>query len=197
MGKLIYLMGKSSSGKDTIYKKLLENDRLSLKNIVTYTTRPIRAGENEGVEYFFTDEDGVQKWEQAGKIIELRSYHTFHGIWKYFTVDDGQFDFEKGNYIMIGTLESYQMTKAYFGTEKMVPIMIDLDDGVRLERALKRERSQENPKYQEMCRRFLADEEDFSEEKQKEAGKLKHFYNGDLAECLKQIEGYLLQCFHE
>lgn len=197
MGKLIYLMGKSSSGKDTIYKKLLENDRLSLKNIVTYTTRPIRAGENEGVEYFFTDEDGVQKWEQAGKIIELRSYHTFHGIWKYFTVDDGQFDFEKGNYIMIGTLESYQMTKAYFGTEKMVPIMIDLDDGVRLERALKRERSQEHPKYQEMCRRFLADEEDFSEEKQKEAGELKHFYNGDLAECLKQIEGYLLRCFHE
>ena len=49
-------MGKSASGKDSIYKKIRE--RLSeLKPIVIYTTRPIREGEREGVEYYFTDDN--------------------------------------------------------------------------------------------------------------------------------------------
>ena len=51
MGKIYYLMGKSSSGKDTIYRELIENEKLSLKTILGYTTRPIREGEKEGVEY--------------------------------------------------------------------------------------------------------------------------------------------------
>lgn len=191
MGKLIYLMGKSSSGKDTIFKKLLEEKELAFQTIVMYTTRPIRDGERDGVEYFFTDEKGVETYQKEGKIIELRAYNTFHGVWKYFTVDDGQFDFAKGNFIMIGTLESYQKTKAYFGEDKMIPIMIDLDDGVRLERALRRERQQEQPKYQEMCRRFLADEEDFSMEKQQEAGAIQHFYNGELEQCMQEIIAYI------
>lgn len=55
MGKIFYLMGKSSSGKDTIFKALLSDGELSLKQIVPYTTRPIREGEQNGVEYFFTD----------------------------------------------------------------------------------------------------------------------------------------------
>ena len=53
MGKLFYIMGKSSSGKDTIYKRLMEDGDLSFKNIVGYTTRPIREGETNGKEYFF------------------------------------------------------------------------------------------------------------------------------------------------
>lgn len=47
----------------------------------------------------------------------------------------------------------------------MVPVLIELDDGARLQRALDRERKQSEPKYEEMCRRFLADSEDFAEEK--------------------------------
>ena len=58
MGKIIYIMGKSSTGKDTIYKRLLQDGSLHLKSIVGYTTRPIRHQESNGVEYFFTDEDG-------------------------------------------------------------------------------------------------------------------------------------------
>ena len=52
VGKIIYLMGKSSSGKDTIFKRLLSNTSLGLKTIVPYTTRPIRSGEKDGLEYF-------------------------------------------------------------------------------------------------------------------------------------------------
>ena len=56
MGKIFYLMGKSSSGKDTMFKKLIEDKTLGLKTIVGYTTRPMREGECDGVEYFFVDE---------------------------------------------------------------------------------------------------------------------------------------------
>ena len=192
MGKIFYLMGKSSSGKDTIYNKLLQNEKLNLQKIVLYTTRPIRAGEENGIHYYYVDEKKTDELIKAGKVIELRAYDTFYGVWKYFTVHDDQIDLEKSDYLMIGTIESFQKTKAYFGSERVVPIMIELDDGVRLQRALDRERREEHPRYEEMCRRFLADSIDFSPEKKKEAGIEKEFYNQNLEECLCEIEAYIL-----
>ena len=70
---------------------------------------------------------------------------------------------------MIDTLEGYQRLKAYFGAETTVPLYIEVEDGLRLARALERERAQHSPKYAELCRRFLADCEDFSEERLAEA----------------------------
>ena len=192
MGKMVYLMGKSSTGKDTVYKQLLKNPFLQLKKIVPYTTRPIRAGETEGEEYFFTDERGFENLKAQGKVIEDRAYHTYHGLWRYFTVDDGNIDLENNNYIIIGTLESYLKTREYFGKAKVLPILLEVDDGVRLQRALDRERRQENPKYEELCRRYLADAEDFSEEKIKKADITLRFSNENLEKCLSDIERYLL-----
>lgn len=153
MSKIFYFMGKSASGKDTIFKQIKER-MPNLKTIVIYTTRPIREGEQEGVEYYFVDEKRLAELEAQGKVIELRAYNTVHGVWKYFTVDDGQFDGDE-NYIAIGTLESYAKMLAYMGTDSLVPIYIDVDDGVRLLRAVERERKQKEPKYEELCRRFL------------------------------------------
>lgn len=185
MSKIFYLMGKSASGKDTIYKKIKEA-MPGLKTIVIYTTRPIRQGEAEGVEYHFVDEDKLKEFQRAGKVIELREYNTVHGVWKYFTVDDGQFDAED-DYIAIGTLESYKGMREYLGEEKLVPIYIEVDDGVRLERALHRERKQKEPKYEELCRRFLADAVDFSTEKLNEAGITHRFLNTDVEKCVDEI----------
>lgn len=191
MGKIICLMGKSSSGKDTIYKELLARGDLMLHTITPYTTRPIRAGEKEGVEYHFTDEAGFQKLLAEGKIIEERSYNTAHGLWRYFTVADDGIDLANNSYCMIGTLEAYVSIRDYFGAENVVPVMVELDDGERLERALSRERAQEEPKYEEMCRRFLADCKDFSEEKIVAAGITKRFYNDVLVTCLEEIVAYI------
>ena len=69
MGKIVYLMGKSSSGKDTIFKELMKEGTMDLRTIVPYTTRPIRAGEENGVEYFFT----VCKCHE-NKTTEMREY---------------------------------------------------------------------------------------------------------------------------
>ena len=124
--------------------------------------------------------------EQAGKVIELRAYNTVHGIWKYFTVDDGQFDRED-HLIAIGTLESYVQLRKYFGDEKLIPIYVEVEDGIRLERALAREKAQKVPKYEELCRRFLADAADFSEEKLQEAGITHRFINVSMVECVQEI----------
>ena len=107
MGKICYIMGKSSSGKDTIFKKLKEI-LPQFRTIILYTTRPIRAGETDGVEYYFTDEAKLESLEKQGAVIEMRAYHTKCGVWKYFTADDGQIDLEKYDYIVIGTLQSYE-----------------------------------------------------------------------------------------
>lgn len=191
MGKIYYIIGKSSSGKDTIFKQLLAEKDLNLKNIVSYTTRPIRNGEQDGVEYYFVNEKVIEEARNNKKLIELRSYNTCHGIWKYFTLEDHQINLQNENYLMIGTLESFIHIRDYFGREAVLPVLIELDDGERLQRALERERAQEIPKYEEMCRRFLADSEDFSERKIVEAGIEKRFYNDNLDRCLDQIKEYI------
>ena len=133
MSKIYYLMGKSSTGKDTIYKELRKR-MPQLKNVTIYTTRPRREGEKAGEEYFFTDKTELEKFKTEGRLIEERAYNTVYGIWHYFTADDGQFNFEQKNqdYLMIGTLESYEKLKTYFGNEKVVPLYIEVEDGERL-----------------------------------------------------------------
>ena len=191
MGKIVYLMGKSSTGKDTIYKRLLTDNGFGLLKIIPYTTRPIRIKEKNGREYFFTDEEGFEALEKSGRVIESRVYQTCHGLWRYFTVDDGQIDLTEKNYICIGTLESYESIRTYFGEEKLLPVLIELDDGVRLQRALNREKKQQFPKYEEMCRRFLTDSEDFAEDKVRRAGITKRFQNDNLEQCLSEIKKYI------
>lgn len=197
MGKMIYLMGKSASGKNAVYTHLLENEVLNLKKVVPYTTRPIRAGEVEGTEYHFTDEEGYRKLEDAGMVIEARVYHTYYGPWYYFMVDDGSIDLSQSSYLVIGTLESYQKTAGYFGRDKVVPVLLELDDGVRLKRALEREMKEESPGYEELCRRFLADSVDFSQEKIKEAGIDRRFLNNKLEDCLEEIKEYIIDKMRE
>ena len=184
MGKIFYLMGKSASGKDSIYKRL-RSVYPELKSIVLYTTRPMRAGEQEGVEYYFIDDARLKKLEQSGRVIEVRTYQTVFGPWSYATVDDGQVDLAQENYLVIGTLDSYEKLREYYGKEALVPLYVMVDDGVRLERALARERQQKVPKYAELCRRFLADEADFAPERLKGLDVTEAFENRELDVCVR------------
>ena len=192
MGKIFYIMGKSATGKDHIYKGLLEDPTIQMKPVVLYTTRPMRQGETNGKEYFFVDTETMQRLDFDGKIIECRRYDTIYGPWYYFTADEGQIDLEKGDYLAIGTPESYCKLRDYFGGKNICAIYIETEDGIRLARALERERAQTQPKYSEMCRRYLADEQDFSEAHLQEAGIGKRFdNNGTLEACLQEIKAYI------
>ncbi len=179
MGRIYCIMGKSSSGKDTIFKILLQRKDIEVKRIVSYTTRPQRSNEKPGDEYNFVTVEEKDKLLAEGKVIEIREYNTVHGPWFYFTVDDGNVDLEKNDYLIIGTVESFVKIRDFYGSDKVLPIYIEVDDGVRLSRALERERSQENPKYEEMCRRFLADQKDFSDENLKKANITNVFNNNE------------------
>ena len=166
-------MGKSGTGKDTLYKKLLSDGALPFERLVPCTTRPIRAGEENGREYHFYSVEEFQAMEAAGRVIESRCYETIHGPWYYFTADDGQIDLTGRSTLLIGTLESYQALRDYYEQD--------------------RERAESVPKYREMCRRFLADCEDFSEERIAEAGITRRFQNDDLERCIAEIKEYLLE----
>lgn len=188
--KIIYIMGKSSSGKDTIFNILKE--KLNVNTYVMYTTRPIREGEIPGQTYNYISEKEMQefiKGNKKDKLIEYRTYETIHGPWTYATIADEQFNSKK-DMLMLGTLESYNKMKQYI-TSKIVPIYIEIEDGIRLERALKREKEQNQPKYLELCRRFLSDSHDFSEENIEKAGITKRFQNIDLNKCVQEILEYL------
>lgn len=185
MGKIFCIMGKSASGKDSVYKRLLSDRSLPLSGIVPGTTRPIREGETPGVEYVFYSKEEFARLEASGRILEQRAYHTVHGEWHYFTVD-GQIDLASHSYLMIGTLEAYLQMRAHFG-DAVIPLYLEVEDGLRLSRALARERGQTAPRYAELCRRFLADEEDFSAEKLRAAGISDIFTNTDLDRTTEQI----------
>lgn len=182
MSKTVIIMGKSSSGKDTIFRELLKLSKL--KKIVPYTTRPIRTGEINGVDYFFVTDEYLEKNKE--RIIESRTYDTVYGKWTYGELNDSQLS-ENTDCILVATPEAYKAFVNYFGLEKIVPIYIYLDEGERLQRALNRERSQVEPKYAEMCRRFLSDEADFSEEKLKEVPMENRFENIILEDVVKEI----------
>ncbi len=196
MGKLFLVMGKSATGKDHIYKEVLQivNEGLKepiLKPVVSYTTRPKRAMETDGNEYHFVSVDRMNELDKAGKIIEKRVYHTIYGDWHYFTSDDGQIDLAAHDSIIIVTPEAYGNIRKYFGEELVRPVYIEIDDGERLRRAMKREAKQEKPAYAEMCRRFLADEKDFSEEVLRNLGINKKFINDDFDTCVQEIVAYI------
>lgn len=187
MGRIYYLLGKSATGKDTLYKEILKR-RPKLRTVTMYTTRPIREGETDGVEYFFTDREELERQLASGKVIESRTYQTIAGPWTYYTVDDGQFDVaDDESCLMIGTLESYEKMCTYFESEKMVPVYIEVPDGIRLLRAVKREENQKKPNYREVCRRYLADEKDFSEENLERLGITKRYQNTDMEMCVEEI----------
>ena len=185
MNKIFCIVGKSASGKDTIYKEIVSAYGDELVNVVIGTTRPMRIGEVDGVDYrFFTDEQ-LAELEKSGKVIEKRQYNTMQGIWSYFTLE---FDLSaEKNYIIISTLEGAQSITNRYGDDRVCVVYLSIDDRLRLLRCIDRESRQEKPDYSEVCRRFIADQKDFSEEKIKEFNNI-HYIDSSksIDECLKQ-----------
>ena len=73
-GLMFVLSSPSGAGKSTIAKRLLAEEAGRLKMSVSYTTRPIRAGEEDGRDYHFVDterfkqmveDDGFLEWARV------------------------------------------------------------------------------------------------------------------------------------
>ena len=62
-GGVFIISGPSGSGKDTVLKRIIETN--DVNKIIGYTTRPIREGEVNGIDYYFVSK------EEFENIIEL------------------------------------------------------------------------------------------------------------------------------
>jgi guanylate kinase len=74
-GLLIVISGPSGVGKDTVIKHLLDLDP-KLKYSVSYTTRPPRPGEVDGVDYRFVNREEFERLMREGALLEYATYDS-------------------------------------------------------------------------------------------------------------------------
>jgi len=77
MGIFYVISGPSGAGKTTILKKILENVE-NLTFSVSYTTRPKRPNEQEGVDYFFVTEDQFKDMIKRNEFVEWALVHGYY-----------------------------------------------------------------------------------------------------------------------
>lgn len=185
MNRIFCVIGKSGAGKDTLYKEILSRATSDLIPIIPYTTRPKRVNETDGLNYFFVGEDQMNIFERNHQIMEKRQYSTVQGIWSYFTL---KFELEDNkDYILITTLEGLHNIIEQYGSKIVHVVYLYIDDKERLIRCINRESQQATPDYLEVCRRFIADQEDFSEEHMKQFEHIHYINTGEeLEKCLVQ-----------
>lgn len=150
MYKIIALFGESGAGKDTVLREILVN-RPMVHKIISYTTRPPRENEIDGIDYYFiTEEEFIKKIEKK----ELAEY-TYFNNWYYGTgVDDLQED-----RINVGVFNIQGIASLMADSRcKVTPFRIVAPDSDRLIRSIKRDSAAD---CSEICRRFLADKQDF------------------------------------
>lgn len=187
--KIVFFIGPSSSGKDTFFKKV--KDIYQIERIVPLTTRDKRLGEQEGEEYHFISQEQMDLLNIKNLLIERRTYNTFHGRWDYATGKEG-IDLERNHYIYPAVWTIYQSFLKHYPKKNLVPVYFQLDDGIRLQRALDREK-EGNCRYAEMCRRYLADEQDFSREMLTLHKPFIIDNNGSIEETMDQLDDILVR----
>ena len=181
MNRIFCIVGKSCSGKDTIYARILEQNRPGLVPVVPCTTRPRRPGEAEGQTYRFVTQEQLRQYEEEGQVIEKRVYQTTQGPWTYFTL---RFELDADR-LLITTLEGARALMDCYGPQRVRIVYLHVDDRTRLLRYIDRESRQASPDYAEVCRRFLADQTDFSEEQLAQFPRLHRIDTGaEMEECL-------------
>ena len=182
--RIFCLVGKSASGKDTLYARILERHP-ELVPVIPYTTRPRRTGEVEGQTYCFVTEEQLRQYEAQGRVIEKREYHTVQGLWTYFTL---RFPLDQDR-LLITTLEGARVLMDAYGPQVVRVVCLHVDDRTRLLRCMDREERQERPDYTELCRRFLADQSDFAPDKLAQFPDLHRIDAASgVEECLEQWE---------
>lgn len=179
MRKIFAVMGKASTGKDTLTKMLSET--LELPIALSFTTRPMRVGEKQGVEYNFISDDDFWDLHGCDLLAEYTSYEVASGeTWHYGLTKE---ELEKAEYVLvIVNPDGFKQLTEIYG-DKVCSILIDAPADVRIKRYLDRDAVTEE-KAEECCRRFLADNKDF-----KDISTNHHITNvGDLKSVYKKLE---------
>ena len=193
--KIFALLGYSSVGKDTILKQVLK-DMDDVKPIISTTTRPMRKGETEGVEYYFIDD--TEFFRRGTDFVEQRIYHTKvkeNGVEKDATWRYGieRMELEKDDYlIVIVDSVGYKELKNYVGNNKIVPIFISAPQEELKARALAR-----GDLEAEVDRRLKDDYERFMDFRVRTVYHEVKNTNGRLEEAIKEVEGIITKHINE
>jgi guanylate kinase len=163
--KIIVLVGKSASGKDHILNTIVKL-KPEVKTIVSYTSRPIRNGEINGITYHYISDKQVKDMLSNDEFIEHRIYHTVNGDWIY-GIGKSSFDLNSDNtYIVILDLQGLKQLEKYLQENNkkdcLTSIYIKAYGQTRLLRSLQREGMLTDDKCKEICRRYIADEDDMN-----------------------------------
>lgn len=138
---LTILVGMSGSGKDAIQKELVNPDnQYNTERLVTATTRPMREGEQDGIDYHFMSREDFLKSVEAENFIEHRSYHTLvegkPDTWYYGSLKK-ELDPEK-DYCIILDVQGAKDFVEYYGKENCFVVEIVVRDDIREQRAMAR-----------------------------------------------------------
>ena len=193
--KIFTLLGYSSVGKDTILKQVLK-DMDDVKPIISTTTRPMRKGETEGVEYYFIDD--TEFFRRGTDFVEQRIYYTKvkeNGVEKDATWRYGieRAELEKDDYlIVIVDSVGYKELKNYVGNNKIVPIFISAPQEELKARALAR-----GDLEAEVDRRLKDDYERFMDFRVRTVYHEVKNTNGRLEEAIKEVENIITKHINE
>ena len=161
------LCGKTASGKSTIANKLVEE--YGFNRVITYTTRPIRKGEKQDVDYHFINLEEFNKKVQNGFFAEWKSYSTIDGVWFYGTALE-DLDNADDNTVIILTPNGYRdVVNKMKNKPKCIYIYANNE-------TIKKRLIERGDDEKEACRRLEHDNEDFKDFEY-EANKI--FYNND------------------
>ena len=152
MYKIIALIGEAGSGKDTIMQGILKRCPTQFHEIISCTTRPIREGEKDGVNYHFFTPDNFTNKVKNNEMLE----YTMFNNWFYGT----SYDSLQSDTINIGVFNPagiWSLRK--FDNIDLIVYKIVCSDKTRMLRQLNRE---EHPNVDEIVRRYKTDKEDFS-----------------------------------
>lgn len=181
--KIYFLVGQSSTGKDTIKSELLRTVP-NLKDYTYCTTRPMRDGEIEGREYFFKTMQGFEKDLTSGVVIESRVYN-FNGNTSvvYYSLAK---EIDEEVYIVVGTPNMCHSYIEYYGSDIVKPIFIVVPDRERLIRAIKREDNNKG-NYKEVARRFYDEFSEYTKENILSLQGVVYVNNDYLDDCVEDI----------
>lgn len=147
--KILAICGKAGAGKDTLLRLIVDN--FKIHEIISCTTRPMREGEKEGINYYYLTKEDFTKKVMNDEMLECTEFNN----WFYGTMKQG-LDLEGWN-IGVFNPEGIEVLEDNPDVDVRT-IYIDVPGKERLIRQLNRE---ENPNIDEIIRRYYADERDF------------------------------------
>lgn len=194
--KVIVLVGKSASGKDHILNTVVKLNS-SVKTIVSYTNRPIRNGEIDGVTYHYVSDEQVEKMLNNHEFVEHRIYNTVKGKWIY-GVAKSSFDLTSDNtYIVILDLQGLKQLEKYLIENKkrdsLKSIYIEAYGQTRLLRSLQREGMLSDEQCKEIARRYIVDEDDLKDAEEYCDVILKNETKTQLSKCIEYINNLIME----